>query len=337
MQPTSTVIERTPVAATRSSGRPWLTRYGQDLVLLGVLAVLVIFFSVASKYFLYPANLTNLLLAVSVVGTMAAVGTLVLVTGNLDLSVGSNAAFSGVLTIWLIEFGGWPTLAAIVAGLVAGTAVGAFNGAFGVFLKINPIITTIGMLSVLRGMAFVLTGGSEILIHDEFVLSLGSARWLGVPVAVWAMLATFAVVAIVANWTVVGRNLFAVGANSRASLLSGVPVGRYNVVIFAVSGLSAALAGLLLVGQAGTAASGAATGYELQVITAVLLGGTAIQGGIGRVRGTLLAVLIIGTLNNGMTLLAVPSYFQTVASGLLLLLAVGIAQARQLSRRRGVD
>ena len=307
----------------------------EDLALLAVLVALGVFFSARSPYFLYADNLSNLLLAVSVIGTMAAVSTLVLVAGYLDLSVGSAAAFSAIACVWLIEDHGWGTAGAIAVALLLGVLAGAVNGVFSVALGVNPIITTIGMLSVLRGLSYVLTEGSEILVRDEFLLRLGSGRFLSLPYGVWVMFAAFAVVAFVARYTVAGRNLYAIGANPRAARLAGIPLGRYQVVILATSGLAAAVGGLLLVGQAGSAASHAATGYELQVITAVLLGGTALTGGSGRIRGTFLAVLIIGTLNNGMTLLAVPSYYQTVASGVLLLTAVGIAQARQRFRRAG--
>lgn len=305
----------------------------EDAALLAVLVVLSGYFAAASPFFLNAANISNLLLAVSVVGTMAAVSTLVLVGGHLDLSVGSTAAFSAITTIWLIDTRGWAIGAAILAGLLVGLLAGAFNGAFSVALRVNPIITTIGTLSVLRGLSYVLTEGSEILVDDDFILELGSGRLLGVPYAVWIMFLTFLLVAVISRYTVTGRNLYAIGANARASHLAGLPTGRYQIGVFAASGLSAAVAGLLLVGQAGSAASGAAIGYELQVITAVLLGGTALAGGSGRIRGTFLAVLIVGTLSNGMTLLAVASYYQTVAGGVLLLAAVGVAQLRQRLRR----
>ncbi|MFD9740701.1 ABC transporter permease [Umezawaea sp. NPDC059074] len=307
----------------------------EDGALLGVLLALAAFFGVASPYYLTAGNLTNLLMAVSVVGTIAAVGTLILTTGALDLSVGSAAALSAVSTVWFTEIGRWPVGVAILGGLLIGLAGGFFNGVFSVVLGVNPIITTIGALSVFRGIAYVITDGSEILVRDDFLLGLGSGRLLGVPYSVLVMLAAFGAAAFVARYTVVGRNLFAIGANPRASLLAGLPIGRYQIGIFAVSGLFAAVGGILLVGMAGSAASGAATTYEFQVITAVLLGGTSILGGTGRIRGTFLAVLIVGTLNNGMVLLAVPSYYQTVASGLMLLVAVALATLRQRFKRSG--
>jgi ribose/xylose/arabinose/galactoside ABC-type transport system permease subunit len=307
----------------------------EDAALVVVLFGLGVYFSAGSPHFVRLDNLSNLLLAVSVIGTIAAISTLVLVAGYLDLSVGSAAAFSAISCVWLIENHGWGTAAAIIASLCLGTLAGALNGIFSVALGVNPIITTIGSLSVLRGLAYVMTDGSEILVRDDFLLDLGSGRFLNIPYGVWVMFAIFILVALFARYTVPGRNLFAIGANARASRLAGIPIGRYQVVILAVSGLSAAIGGILMVSQAGSAASHAAQGYELQVITAVLLGGTSLLGGTGRIRGTFLAVLIIGTLNNGMTLLAVPSYYQTVASGVLLLAAVGIAQMRHRLHRPG--
>ena len=300
-----------------------------------MLVAVFVYFALAAPYFATWANYRNLLSAVSVIGTMAAISTLVLVSGALDLSVGSAAAFSPTVTVWLLTDHGWPTWAAVLTGAGAGIAGGLINGIVSVGFDINPIITTIGMLSVLRGLTYVFSGGTEILVSNHFLLALGSNRWLGLPWGVWIMLVAFAGVALFARYTIAGRNLYAVGANPRAAMLAGLPLGRYRIGVLAASGLSAAIAGLVLVGQAGTASATAATGYELQVITAVLLGGTSLLGGKGRILGTLTAVLIVGVLNNGLTLMQVAGYYQTLASGLLLLLAVAVDRTRDRLRKRG--
>jgi ribose/xylose/arabinose/galactoside ABC-type transport system permease subunit len=301
----------------------------QSLGLLVFLLVLGTAFSLASPHFLGVLNLTNVLLSVSVIGTMAAVSTLVLVSGGLDLSVGAVAALAGVISAVLIDAHGVPPVAAVLAALVVGALCGAVNGLIVTRLRINSIITTIGTLAVFRGVAFVVTDGQVVTVGDDLTLFLGAGRWLGLPVSVWLMLLLFLGTHVIAFHTRAGRSLYAVGANPRASRLSGLRLGPIRFRVFVASGLSAGLAGVLLAGQSGTAVPGAAPGYELLVVTAVLLGGTSLHGGEGRVSGTLLGVLIIGTLNNGMTLLSVKTFYQMVANGVLLLLAVSFDQYRR--------
>jgi ribose/xylose/arabinose/galactoside ABC-type transport system permease subunit len=320
-------------AAPRSGGvaARLVSRLGglQSLGLIVFLTALVLAFSLASPHFLGVRNLTNVLLSVSVIGTMAAVGTLVLVGGSLDLSVASIAALAGVISAYLVDELGVAPAAAILVGLAVGTACGAMNGAIVTRLKINAIITTIATLAIFRGAAFVVTDGQIVTVHDELTLFLGAGRWLGVPVAVWLMAGIFVAAHVVAFHTAAGRALYAVGASPRASQLSGLRLGRIRFWILVASGLAAGLAGILLAGQSGTAVPGAAPGYELLVVTAVLLGGTSLHGGEGRVSGTLLGVLIIGVLNNGMTLLSVKTFYQMIANGLLLLVAVTFDQYRR--------
>jgi ribose transport system permease protein len=300
-----------------------LRRFG----LLGFLLVLLIVFSFASPYFLSVRNLTNILLSVSVIGIMAAVSTLVVVARGLDLSIGSTVGLVGVAVAALLQEG-WPWWLAIVAGLILGALCGALNGAVIVGLRINSIITTIGTLSIIRGAAYIATGGQTLFVESEPILDLGSSRIAGIPYSVLLMLALFALCHFAADYMRIGRSLYAIGANPRASLISGLSLGRYRFWIFVASGIAAGLSGILLIGQSGTAVPTGGTGYELLVVTAVLLGGASLHGGEGRVSGTLIGVLIIGVLANGMTLVGVNSYYQTVANGVLLLAAVAIDQLR---------
>jgi ribose transport system permease protein len=300
----------------------------QSFGLMALLIVMIAVLSFASPYFLTVGNIVNILLSVSVIGTMAAASTLVLISRNLDLSVASIAALAGVITAEAMGNWGISAGVTILIGLGVGALCGAINGFLINVCRINSIITTIGTLSVFRGAAFVITNGSTALVDNQTLVFIGSGRILGVPVAVWLMLLIYLAVHFVATRTRIGRSLYAIGANPRASMLAGLRLARYRLGVFVASGLSCGLAGILLNGQSGTAMPGAAVSYELLVVTAVLLGGTSLQGGEGRVGGTLLGVLIIGTLNNGMTLLSVPSYYQTVANGILLLIAVGIDQLR---------
>lgn len=301
---------------------------GQTAGLLIFLVAMLIAFSFLSPYFLSVNNLTNALLAVSVLGTMAAFSTLVVVGRGLDLSIGSIVGLVGVLAAQILQAGGHWSVAIVVA-LIAGGVCGLINAAVLVGLRINSIIVTIGTLSIFRGAAYIVSEAQTLFVENQVILDLGSARIFGVPWSVLLMLALFVLCAWFARNTVAGRTLYAIGANPRASRLSGISVDRYRIAVFVASGVSAGLAGVLLIGQAATAVPTAGIGYELLVVTAVLLGGTSLHGGQGRVVGTLLGVLIIATLNNGMTLLGVDSYWQIVAHGILLLVAVSIDQLRR--------
>lgn len=300
----------------------------RNLGLVAFAALLAVSFSLASPHFLTFGNITNMLLTVSVIGVMAAVSTLLVVGRELDLSIGSVAALVGVVVAILVESKGWSWPAGLAAGVAVGVLTGAFNGFMVGSLKVNAIITTIGTLALFRGLAFIVTDGQTEMVQNQSLLAFGSGRILGVPYSVWILIAVFAAADFLAERTTVGRSIFAIGASPRAALLAGLNVNRMRFCMFVASGVSAALAGVLLIGQSGAAVPSGATGYELQVITAVLLGGTSLAGGEGSVLRTALGVLVIGILNNGMVLLSVPSFYQIAANGVLLLVAVGIDQLR---------
>jgi ribose/xylose/arabinose/galactoside ABC-type transport system permease subunit len=292
------------------------------------LVLLVAGFGFASPYFISVHNLTNMLLSVSVLGTMAAMSTLVLISRGLDLSVGSVVGLCGVVAALVIQSTG-----SVVAGLLAGLTVsglcGLVNAALFVHLGINSIIVTIGTLSVYRGAAFVISNGQTVNVLSEPMLQIGAGRLFGIPYSVLLMLVLFGLCHFIATYTTIGRSLYAIGANPRASTLSGVHLGRYRYGVFIANGVCAGLAGLLLIGQAATAVPTSGTGYELLVITAVLLGGASLNGGAGKILGTLLGVIIIGVLSNGMTLLGIDSFYQMIAHGILLLAAVALDRIRQ--------
>jgi ribose/xylose/arabinose/galactoside ABC-type transport system permease subunit len=307
----------------------------RNLGLVAFVTLLAAFFSLASPHFLTFGNITNMLLTVSVIGVMAAVSTLVMVGREIDLSVGSVAALVGVVVAILVESKGWSWPAGLAAGAAVGVLTGAFNGFMVGSLKVNSIITTIGTLALFRGIAFIVTDGQTEMVKNQSLLAFGSGRIVGVHYSVWILIAVFAAAHFLAERTTVGRSIFAIGASPRAALLSGLNVNRMRFSMFVASGVSAALAGVLLIGQSGAAVPSGATGYELQVVTAVLLGGTSLAGGEGSVLRTALGVLVIGILNNGMVLLNVPSFYQIAANGVLLLVAVAIDQLR--IRRGGFE
>lgn len=290
-----------------------------------VLLALAIFFSTQSEFYLTPNNLINILVNAAVIGIIAAPGTLLLVAGQFDLSVGSGAAFVGVIMAWAAAQ--YDILTAVMLAIAAGLIIGMVNGLAVTVLGINALITTLATLAILRGLGQVIAGGQTLLLPG--FSDLGSARpFLNIPIPVIILVVVVVIMALVMRFTVFGRSMYAIGANPIAARLAGI---RTNWMIFGgfvLSGLAVSLGGLILVSQLGAASPNAATGLELSVVTAVILGGASLAGGRGTILGTVLGVLILGTLNNGLTLMNIDSFWQDVARGALLLAAVGFDQLR---------
>jgi ribose transport system permease protein len=297
---------------------------GFGLLVMYLLIVLVL--SLLSPFFLSTRNFLNLLLASSTIGMIAIFTTMLMVGGGLDLSVGSTVALVGVVISHAqYSLGIW---GAVAAGLATGLVIGLINGLGVTRIGINPLITTLGMLSVARGLAFVFSGGLSEPMLDEAFGWLGRGRIVGVPVPVVAFVILFTGAYMVMRYTTYGRAMYAIGGNAEASRLAALPVRRYQLMAYTLSGLSAAVGGVFLTSQLAAGAPQAAFGLELSVIGAVVLGGTSLAGGKGNLLGTLIGVLILGTLNNGMTLLSLSSYYQQISQGLVLLLAVGLDRFR---------
>ncbi len=316
--------ETTKPMPTTSSGFPRMNLSGVGLLVLYIIMVIVI--SRLSPYFLGSRNLVNLPVSVAVIGMIAVFSTLLMVGGGLDLSVGANTALVGVVVASTQTSLG--IVGAAAFGLVIGALIGLINGLLVTRVGINPLITTLGMLSVVRGLAFVFSGGLSIQIMDASFGQLGRGKIAGVPTLVIAAVIMFIIAIIVLHRTTYGRAMYAIGGNSRASYLAALPVKRYQLIAYVLSGLGAAIAGLFLTSRLGAAAPQASTGLELKVVAAIILGGTSLTGGKGNLFGTFLGVLILGTLDNAMTLLSVSAYYQQIALGILLLLAVGLDQLR---------
>ncbi|HSM59074.1 MAG TPA: ABC transporter permease [Candidatus Sulfomarinibacteraceae bacterium] len=324
-------MTETTTDTVRASGRArWralhLPSLREALGLIIVYAAIFLILTATSNNFLTVQNLRNMLLATSIMGIVAIFTTMLMVGGGLDLSVGSTIALSGVVIAILQEpLGIWPAAA---AGLLAGGLVGVLNGVMVTGIGINPVIATLGMLYVARGMALVLADGLTIPVFHESFAELGSARLAGIPLPVLIFFLLLIVGMIVMQYTTYGRSLYAIGGNERASFLAALPVSRQRFIAYTLSGLSAGLAGVILTARLLASAPTAATGMEFSVIAAVVLGGTSLAGGKGTLLGTLLGVLILGTLNNGMTLMSLPSDAQQVVQGAVLLLAIAIDQFR---------
>lgn len=297
------------------------------LILLGFYLVLIIVFSFLSPFFLTPRNMLNIGSNVAFIGLMAAAGTPLIIAGGLDLSVAAVAGLAGVM-IALLAAAGWPIWLAAAAALAVGGLVGLLNGLLASSLKLNPLIVTLATMSIIGGAALILTGGLTKPVSDPSFNWLGQGRALGVPVPALLMLAAYVLLALLLRLTHFGRYVYAVGGNPEAARLIGLPVRRVQLLLYVISGLSGAVAGTMLAAMLGAAAPNAASPHLLTVIAAIILGGTSLAGGRGSVWGTLIAVLILGTLNNGLTLLDVTSFWQDVTRGIVLLLAVGLDQLR---------
>ena len=298
---------------------------------LAVLAVLVAVFAVAVPDFLTLRNMQGLVLAVSLVGAVSTTMMLVLAMREVDLSVGSLVALSGVLTAEVIAKTGSVALG-VGAGLAAGAVVGLTNGFVIARLRINSLIATLAMMEIVRGAAFLVSGGEAVAIPEERFYVLGNGEFLGIGFPVWITLACFAVFGVVLNATVFGRNVLAIGGNAEAARLAGVPVDRAKIIVFTVHGLVTALAGIVLAARITSGQPNTSLGLELQVISACVLGGVSLSGGVASIGGVVVGVLIMGAAQNALNLLDVPTFYQYIVRGGILLIAVILDQLRQRMR-----
>lgn len=310
---------------TERRREPLLSRLPETAPLLIVLVALGAFFTLESPFFLNYDNFLNILTAASIAGIIAAPATLLLVAGQFDLSVGSGLTFCGIVVGHFV--GDMSVGAAIVLGVLAGLALGSINGFLVTVVGVNPLITTLGTLAAFIGLARVISNGQTLPIPH--FSTLGTARpFLEIPLPVLIFATVMAAFWVLMRYTVFGRSMYAIGANPVGARLSGIRVKRFVFTAFFLSGLCVALAALVNVSQLGAASPTAGDGLELSVITAVVLGGASLAGGRGTILGTVLGLLVIGTLNNGLVLLNVSSFWQDVARGVLLILAVSFDQLR---------
>jgi ribose transport system permease protein len=290
-----------------------------------VLIIMIVFFSIQSEYFLTGLNLINILVSASVIGIIAAPATLLLVSGNFDLSVGSGVALVGVVMAWgAANYGIGP---AVAMAFVTGLLIGVVNGFSVTVIGINALITTLAMLAILRGLALVLAEGQTLLLSD-FNWPGNARPFLDIPLPVFVFIGVTLLMGFIMRYTVFGRSMYAIGANPTAARLAGIKTKTAIFAAFIMSGIAVVIGGLILVSQLGAASPQAGLGLELAVVTAVILGGASLAGGRGTITGTVLGVFILGVLNNGLTLLNVDSFWQQVAQGALLLIAVGFDQLR---------
>jgi L-arabinose transport system permease protein len=266
-------------------------------------------------------NIKGLLLAVTTVGMIACTMLFCLAAGDFDLSIGSTCALAGVIAAQVVNKTG-SVLYAVLTAVVAGSVIGAVNGFVIAKIGINALITTLATMQIVRGAALIASDGSSVGVSSEQFGQLGQAVYLGIPAPIWLMLICFVSFGLLLNKTIFGRNALAIGGNTEAAKLAGIHVGRTKIAIFALQGIIAAFAGVVLASRVTSGQPTTMLGLELQVISACVLGGVSLTGGVGTMTGVVVGVLILGSVENSMRLLNIPDFWQKVASGLILLTAV---------------
>ena len=320
------------MSAGQPAGRFWLRlfeRYGTTLILIG----LIVFFTAQNERFLSARNITNILTEVSIYGVIAIGMTFVILTGGVDLAVGSLLGFCGIVAVTVIAGmdGAASWVIALSAAVGIGMLAGLLHGAAVTLLSVPPFIVTLGGLTAWRGATLIVNDGAPQPVTDEGVRWWGAGDVLGVPAPVLVFALVAVVAAIILRHTRFGRHVYAVGGNADAARLAGLNVKGVVASVYVIVGALAGLAGFLLSARLGSAEAVAGTGYELRVIASVVIGGASLFGGIGGVGGTIIGALLIGVLSNGLVLMNVPAYFQQVIIGLIIVAAVafdGYAKSR---------
>lgn len=314
----------------------------------GVLMALIVLFvvmSLLSPAFLTELNIFNVLRGMSTIGIMSIGITMVIVTGGIDLSVGSILAASSMLTARLIFTEAVPPIIALFLGLAFGGLLGLTNGLVITRLGVNPFIATLGMLTIARGLTFLLSSGlqgtvaSNVPVRDEIIAFLGNGYVLqgtflvrGIPFPVILMFALVIIFSLFLRYTVLGRQIYAVGSNEIAARLSGVPTNQVKLFVYTLTGILSALAGIMTSGLLRTAATNAGTGIELDVIAAVVIGGASLSGGTGSIFGAIIGAAIMAIVRNAFVLLQFPSYAQAITIGVVIIFAVAFDQWRRQQR-----
>ncbi len=303
---------------------------------LGLLVALIILFVLISvlapSKFLRPVNMMNIALAISVTGLVAIAETIVMISGGLDVSVSAIVGLASVTAaIGVRATNSW--VLGVLAGLLAGLLAGAVNGGLITKGRMNPVITTLATISVFSGLAYLVTKGQAVGVSNDTFNSIGNGRVFGIPIPVIILVVMAVVMTIFLNRTDIGRNIYALGGNPNAARLAGINLNRYKMGIYMLCGVVCGLAAVISTGRTNSGIpTTTQTDLNFQAITAAVLGGTALAGGKGTLVGTLLGVLIIGTLSNGMIILGVPIFYQMLGRGLLLIFAV-LLQEWQMRRR----
>ena len=305
----------------------------QQFLAFASLIVIFVFFSLASENFLNYSNVTAILFSTVVIGTLALGTTFVIITGGIDLSIGTGMALCAVISGVLVVNAGLPVALGVLGAVLFGGLLGFINGFNVAILKLPPFIATLAMMLVAQGLALVISNSTPIYFTDDpSYTKISTGRLipgLDLPNAV-LILAVLAVVAgVLLNKTLLGRYTYSIGSNEEATALSGINVRTWKILIYTIAGLFIGLAGVLISARLGSAQPATGTGYELQAIAAVVIGGTSLSGGKGSIVGTVIGALIISVLNNGLQIMSIPQEWQNVILGGVILVAVYADMARK--------
>lgn len=299
-----------------------LNFFKTNIPLIGLM-IIIVMLMILSPNFLTQYNIISVLRQGSINGLLAFGVTIVIISGGIDLSVGSTLAFTGMVFAKAIA-DGFPSPIAFVIALIAGAIIGATNGLLISKGKLQPFIATLGSMMVFRGLTLYISNGVPVsrLGDTGFVAWVGRGYFLGIPIPAIILILIFVIFAVFLNKTVFGKRIYAIGGNSRGAKLSGINVERNIVYIYMISGLLAAFAGVILVSRLDSAVPTAGVSYELNAIAAAVIGGTSLAGGKGKASGTLIGILIIAVIINGLNLLGTSSYLQQIITGLIIIFAV---------------
>lgn len=287
------------------------------------LFLMIVFFAIMSDNFLSMRNLMNVAKQVSIFGVASVGMTYVILLGGIDLATGSIISFVNIVAAYFMVNMGLNPILAVIGSLVISTIIGLLNGVIIAEIGMPPLIVTFASQTIFAGLAYIICKGTPISRFPESFLAMGQGYVGPIPIPVIIMVLCFAVGAFILSKTYFGRYFYAIGGNEEAAALSGIQVKKVKYIVYALSGLFAGIAGLVMLARANTGQPNAGLGYEFDVITCVVLGGVSVSGGSGKMSNVIAGVLIIGVLSNGMVLLNVSSYMQMVIKGIILLLAVG--------------
>lgn len=299
-------------------------KYMSELTTVIALIILMAVITIINSNFLTANNLLNLLLQVTSNALIAFGMTFVILTGGIDLSVGSILALSSALTAGLLG-SGMPVTLAILISLILGCILGMINGLLISYGKLAPFIVTLATMTIFRGATLVYTNGNPITkgLSDTFLFQfLGQGYIVGIPFPVIIMFIVFIVLYALLHKTAFGKSVYAIGGNEKAAYISGVKLNKVKIIIYSISGIMASISGLIITSRLSSAQPTAGASYEMDAIAAVVLGGTSLSGGKGRILGTLIGALIIGVLNNGLNIIGVSAFWQQVVKGVVILIAV---------------
>lgn len=287
-----------------------------------ILLVLIIIFSAASPNFLRVNNILNVLRQVSVISILTTGMTFVIISGGMDLTVGAYLGLTGVILAKFMGDMALPIPAAVILTMLIVTVIGLITGVLIVGLNVSAIVITLGMMTVVRGLAYIISGGLPVYDIPEFIVTFGQGYVMGIPIPVIIMLIIVIIMGLILKYTYFGRYVYAIGGNVEAARLAGVSVEKITASLYAVSAFLASIAGIVLAGRISSGAPASGTGTEMDVVTAVVIGGVSVNGGKGSMFGAFLGAVIIGVLSNGLTIMNIGEYYQQVVKGIVLILAV---------------